>query len=118
MGGDLEEMGDLNGGGEEGDVKLTGGDAAGCLAKRFDIFRQRPLVNRNSSDLRSAFPKSGKELRRGTAIFLHGDWRPLMGCEAATSSSRTRRTSRQVLGSGAMSEGRMPSSRRAETGLV
>src|SRR5438477_167832 len=41
-----------------------------------------------------------------------------MGCDAATSSSRARKTSRQVLGSGAMREGRMPSSRRAETGLA
>jgi hypothetical protein len=73
VGGDLEEMGDLHGGSKKDYVKFSHGDGTSGLAKRFDVFRERPLINGNGGDVGTALPESGEKFWRGDAVFLHGD---------------------------------------------
>ena len=75
-------MSDLDGGGKKHDVKFAAGDGVSGLAKRFDVFRQRPLINGNGGDVGAALVKAGEKFRRGDAVFLHGDLQIFdrMGC--------------------------------------
>jgi len=71
--GDLEKMGELDGGCKEDGVELVAGEAVGGFEERGGVFGQGPLVDADGSDLSAALAEGVEKVRVGLAVFLDGD---------------------------------------------
>lgn len=111
----LDEMHDLHRGQEDDDVDGAGDKRADCIAQRFEVLGQGPLIDRNGCTYDAAVRKRGEKLRIGGAYSWRATRMPRSAGPNAPSSAVS--SSCQVQGSGAVTVMGTPSWRNAAFGL-
>src|SRR6266571_1728548 len=73
FGSNLQQVRNLDAGGEENHVNLFAGQRSHGGLERSDVYGQSPAINGDARDARATFLQTGEQFLAGDAVFLHGD---------------------------------------------